>query len=219
MMRRWRTILIAAIIGGLTINVGICWRSAYYSKSNSCTNYWNLITKYPNSWHTRMPIDWPMKPNARLTRVNTYNTLIFETALGDSPQTQLSCITMAYGWPLRAMTTQQYEFSPNHTDTPQASIFRAGFEMNGPALPVNILEHPMRGGNKVNIPLRPRPIPFAANWIIYTFILLTPCLVLSLVRKKLRRDRGLCRKCGYEIADLDICPECGLPAEPRTMPQ
>ena len=77
----------------------------------------------------------------------------------------------------------------------------------------------MNGSNNVNIPLRPRPIPFVVNWTFYTFILLTPCLVLSLVRKKLRRDRGLCRKCGYEITDLKICPECGLPAKPRTMPQ
>lgn len=76
--------------------------------------------------------------------------------------------------------------------------------------------------------IRWQPIIRSAAWSVSchcrTIVIAAalPCLVttsargLRRVRKNRRRDRGLCRICGYDVrASKDRCPECGMliPAE------
>jgi hypothetical protein len=54
-----------------------------------------------------------------------------------------------------------------------------------------------------------------ANVAVYGLLTLglTTCIanVLGFVRAVIRDRHHLCRSCGYEVLDLPLCPECGLP--------
>lgn len=71
----------------------------------------------------------------------------------------------------------------------------------------------------VHLPLLPRPLGFLINALAYAVIFGIALLSMKLLIRHLRIRRGKCASCGYNLADLKICPECGLPAKPRTMPQ
>ena len=60
------------------------------------------------------------------------------------------------------------------------------------------------------VPLRPIWPGFAINTIIYTAILLMLFAPFT-ARRMIRRNRGLCIKCGYDLgyAEHEVCPECG----------
>ena len=61
------------------------------------------------------------------------------------------------------------------------------------------------------LPLRPIWRGFALNTIFYALILWLPICGWRDIRRLIRRKRGLCPACGYDLrhADHDTCPECG----------
>ena len=60
-----------------------------------------------------------------------------------------------------------------------------------------------------HLPLRPRPLAFIANVLIYTVVLLTLHAMWCEGRSRRRMRRGRCAACGYDIAGVERCPECG----------
>lgn len=64
----------------------------------------------------------------------------------------------------------------------------------------------------------PPPWPsFALNTLFYAVVLWIPFAPFVL-RKALRRKRGLCIKCGYDLRHVEheVCPECGSELSART---
>ncbi len=61
------------------------------------------------------------------------------------------------------------------------------------------------------IPLRPLWLGFAVNSVFYAAILWPLICGPFVLRRHIRRKRGLCITCGYDVrhADHDACPECG----------
>ncbi|MCH8152515.1 MAG: hypothetical protein IH830_09110 [Planctomycetes bacterium] len=61
------------------------------------------------------------------------------------------------------------------------------------------------------LPIRPIWPGFAVNTLFYTAILLPLISGPFALRRLIRRKRGVCVACGYDIhhADHDVCPECG----------
>ncbi|MCZ6736067.1 MAG: hypothetical protein O7C65_09780 [Planctomycetota bacterium] len=61
------------------------------------------------------------------------------------------------------------------------------------------------------LPLRPIWPGFAINTLFYAAILWLPIRGPFALRRLIRRERGLCVVCGYDLrhADHDACPECG----------
>ena len=61
------------------------------------------------------------------------------------------------------------------------------------------------------VPLRPIWPGFAINTIFYAAILWMLWLSPFVVRRVIRRKRGHCIKCGYDLrgAEHEVCPECG----------
>lgn len=61
-------------------------------------------------------------------------------------------------------------------------------------------------------PLQPIWSGFIANTMIYSLILWSAWLGIGRARKYLRRRRGLCSMCAYDLrgADHESCPECGF---------
>ncbi|MEE9129392.1 MAG: hypothetical protein V3T84_05190 [Phycisphaerales bacterium] len=62
------------------------------------------------------------------------------------------------------------------------------------------------------LPLRPIWLGFAINTVFYAAILWLLTLGPFTARRHIRRKRGLCLKCGYDLrgAEHEACPECGF---------
>lgn len=68
------------------------------------------------------------------------------------------------------------------------------------------------------LPLRPIFPGFLLNLIFWTGICMSIRTVARTARSRRRSARGQCQNltCGYPLADLPMCPECGTPASVST---
>ncbi len=101
------------------------------------------------------------------------------------------------GWPLRCLSGERHQLA----GTPHFVCF-----VEPPALLERLGSKPMRG-----IPYRPQWFGLAANSLFYAGViwLLIPGPIL--LRRYLRRRRGHCPTCGYDLVHSEdgTCPECG----------
>ncbi|MEO1130454.1 MAG: hypothetical protein AAFX05_12215 [Planctomycetota bacterium] len=66
-----------------------------------------------------------------------------------------------------------------------------------------------RDGRPVILPLQPLWLGFAVNTLVYSASLFIGWIAIVAVRRALRRRRGLCFGCGYDVTAVAQCPECG----------
>jgi hypothetical protein len=59
------------------------------------------------------------------------------------------------------------------------------------------------------VPYPMRPLQWAANIVVIAGSVGGCIALVRYVRRELRKGRGLCRGCGYEVQRLQVCPECG----------
>jgi len=69
-------------------------------------------------------------------------------------------------------------------------------------------------GVKTGSPYRPLPIVplwrgFAINSLVFALMLFAPLMLVPALRSVRRGRRGRCLECGYDLAGLAKCPECG----------
>ena len=97
-------------------------------------------------------------------------------------------------------------------------------DLIGPGIVVSTSRQYRVAGLPFVLPLRPIWLGFAINTIFYAALLWLLTLGPFTARRMIRRKRGRCLKCGYDLrgADHEACPECGvslpqppaLPGEP-----
>ena len=118
----------------------------------------------------------------------------------------------ARGWPLRALMC---EVSWEHDATTR---MRVGSMQQQWAIPLGGTQGPMAVPRR--LPLKPVWPGFAINTILYAAALwLVFCAGPGFVRRRIRRRRGQCLHCGYDLrgqpgAETGAsakCPECGNP--------
>ncbi|MEE9130014.1 MAG: hypothetical protein V3T84_08345 [Phycisphaerales bacterium] len=73
------------------------------------------------------------------------------------------------------------------------------------------------------LPLTPQHTGFAINTVFYAAVLWLLSLAPFTLRRVIRRRRGHCLKCGYDLRGTsggEVCPECGaeLPLSKRLLP-
>jgi hypothetical protein len=96
------------------------------------------------------------------------------------------------GWPLRSL--------------------RGSHDSTAPASVPTLLEAPWAmatAADRRAIPLAPVPLAFIANTLLYAVVLAGVFIVPPSLRRRARRRRGRCTTCGYQLAGLTTCPECG----------
>jgi hypothetical protein len=58
------------------------------------------------------------------------------------------------------------------------------------------------------LPYAVRPLAFAASTLFWLAVLVTPGIAFRTGRRAIRRRRGRCGGCGYDVRGLEKCPEC-----------
>ncbi len=104
-----------------------------------------------------------------------------------------------YGWPARSLWSHWNKIDPG--DSPP--IYRSeGYFLQ--------LE-PWEDFVPRALPIRPIWSGFVSNTVLYAIVLWLLTLGPFTLRRVIRRKRGLCIKCGYDLrgAEHDVCPECG----------
>jgi len=101
--------------------------------------------------------------------------------------------SQAYGWPYRSVAAGFYKYKGGQTEWGSFDV--------------------VVGGREYYLPYRPIVPGFLANTGIWTgawMLVLAPVVLLAAWwRRARRRKRGACPGCGYELAGLSGCPECG----------
>lgn len=106
------------------------------------------------------------------------------------------------GWPCLALTGVELNHSkPNVAYNNMNCLIETPLQMQDGSIMVSRY-----------LPIRPIWPGFAINTVIYATFLWMITLGPFKLRRHLRRKRGSCLKCGYDLnhADHKACPECGL---------
>ena len=68
---------------------------------------------------------------------------------------------------------------------------------------------PNTGKQWHTLPMKPLWPGFAFNTIFYAAMLWVVFFVPGIVKRRVRRRRGLCPACAYPVGTSDVCTECG----------
>jgi len=221
-MKRLRTILLFLLLGAI-INVGVAWGcKIYVNVMRKAGRFEYLLFNPPRpalSPETRT--FWLLLEHNSFGSTRLYGNGFFETdqrkastkyiphipkwsQLADPPTTRMVVIERSNGWPFRTLyyVLTRYtgdRFSTNqHVWIVQKQPWNAWIIPNTP-------------GNAIYLPLVPIWSGLIRNTFFYAAIL---CLLIPgpfALRRMIRRKRGLCVKCGYDLRGVEheACPECG----------
>jgi hypothetical protein len=105
-------------------------------------------------------------------------------------------IEQAFGWPLLALSQRfQGELASDQWNHTRSIPVQPALEQFGPG---------------AGLPVRIIPLGFVVNSVLYAWMWFALLAFPALVRRTLRRRRGACPHCGYDLrATHDGCPECG----------
>ncbi len=201
MRKRWQVCTIC--LTGILLNVLSCWAlTLKFDKPPGQTHYY----KEQVSWLIEQPKDWPECANAYSISSSKTCKEIFQTSSSENYNTLASVEYYGFGWPMLSMdwvsAYSSLEGDSVRNDNP--NIISAGIVM-----PSGLPSH-YRG----RLPLRPIFPGFYINTILWAVLVWLTILGPGQFKRWNRKRLGKCIACGYEIADLATCPECGSTAEP-----
>ena len=113
----------------------------------------------------------------------------------------VSLVEVRIGWPEKSFIGRHC-VKPNLIPTTYEGAIR---------LPDSLIRL-TRGKSRFDLPIKPIWSGFAINTILYAAILWLLSLCPSATRRLIRRKRGRCIKCGYDLrghSGGEVCPECG----------
>lgn len=204
--------LVVALVVGAAVNVGVAWVIAIRPTAMKSVDFPMTFV----GWRGPQPSDWTQDAMVlEMSREVAFGRrwrMLFQTDRDKTP----NVAEIATGWPLLALA--RYEVSRvNLFDSIRgAGSFGTSLSASG-ALPLwsgGITRHgwadqqPPQGTATI-LPTYPLAWGFAGNTVFYAACLAGPWLIGRALRRRLRTRRGLCGRCGYDIAGLAACPECG----------
>ncbi|MCH8166084.1 MAG: hypothetical protein IH889_10795 [Planctomycetes bacterium] len=219
-MRRRLVTLVILLLLGAVVNVGMAWGCAIgvdvrggeekiglfeHQDVSEHEEWWAFMrysrpgAAYVFSW--RMRAEWDASGHSPDEVVPNWSgfktpTREYESMLRDGE----ICLADGRGWPMLALWSVWLDAGrPQQAKPPRV---KHGI----------VTSLPWWGDYAPRIlPLRPIWPGFAINTIFYAAILWLPIRGPFALRRHIRRKRGLCVACGYDLrhADHDACPECG----------
>ena len=219
-MRRRISKLVLFLLLGAIVNVAVAWGCAAWADVG--TDYTEGISEDGTAsllrWSSNIgtliyfersrtaTLDRTMRGSRRMDELSPYwlHLDVPSAAYQSGRISEENSFTDARGWPALTMWSE-YEW-PAYGQT---VVVKGGLPLSS--------RHSV--SNRYFAPPLPRALPlrpiwpgFAVNTLLYTVILwLLICGPFEL-RRLLRRKRGLCITCGYDLggAEHEACPECGV---------
>jgi hypothetical protein len=230
-MRRWFLHVVAAIVVGCMITVGVSWQAAFWPSQVQV--YWAAGRNAPHDWITTPP---DRNPSIIYVDISTSsfisaNRTVFTQSSFSTPRPTNYTINSppnsdwnylvhheSFGWPMRAMYHElafanadgaglliPLELGSQREGLSTGRQFAGATRMGRVALPYD----------EIRLPLRVHPIGFVTNSLFAGLICIFPFVLLWLNKKWITMNRlqhGRCSACGYDLTDLKTCPECGTDA-------
>lgn len=212
MRKRWAKVVVSLLLG-VVINVGVAW---------GVMLRFGVPTSQPQrmhgegkdiAWLKPVPVDWPAAANS-WSRVEWWNCTIDDQMVvpvrtpGDRVERHvfgsLWVRIVSWGWPRASLGVVWMRKEPITMDAEGMPRRERGVR-GGLPMPAQF----QRGPWANRLPIMPMWPGFAVNTFLYAVISGAVLFGPGATKRALRRRRGLCLKCGYDVAGLQACPECG----------
>ena len=186
--------LILFLLLGAIVNVAVAWGCAF-----TWPGYSAMMNVSDRDWPHGVPQGWP--PPEVVNKYRGFGWAI-ETFFSETPLWShgVNAHLSRAGWPVLT-------FKALHWEDPDAGVDEGGWDWH----------ITLDTGVEVTLPLRPIWPGFATNTVFYAAVLSLLWSSPFVVRRLIRRKRGRCIKCGYDLrGDFSAgCPECGWRREAR----
>lgn len=204
---------------GAVVNVGVAWWGSAISSRTPITDE-SFAGSHCGDWPFPVPRGYPKPDELWRIRFGSFKMEIWEyegplllAREGAEPSSRCvsSCshIRARSGYPCWALEWQRRRESVWH-GTQHRSIDIDRGEVSLPTWCCELASFVKRGEvnnwSVLTIPVWPG---FAVNTAVYASLAWAPLGAWRLGRARLRRRRGACVACGYDVRGLQACPECG----------
>lgn len=219
--------LVCCAVGAI-INVAVAWwiaaRTESPSRGASATSH-----EYAGAWPGRVRGDWPSRVvvmpaldresgEACLGQVSTSAALGYSlsTVTAMNSRASYSCRVHRYGWPFQSLVRfdtrlHVYGRFEAFADPRPQERWWGGVTTRGWADAVwEATTFP--NSMPTVFPLIPIGLGLLLNTATYGALVGAFFMFVSSCRRRVRRKRGLCVRCGYLVAGVAVCPECGCRA-------
>ncbi|HVZ93637.1 MAG TPA: hypothetical protein VG797_03920 [Phycisphaerales bacterium] len=236
-MKRWARRAVVCLLLGAVVNVLVAWGIAAWGREILLTDItesnrreWYLSEL---RWPGPVEAGWPPKPEraSDVTLIGRRETVCtgdgppperlgWPAPTAQVPAAEFRLFLFSYGFPMPAMSWQTTEVSQPVSYWPHANE-RMRREDRGAWLAEGVdLPELVRPGKvtypvvKRRLPLKPCVAGFAVNPTAYAAVVGVVWGLGTVAQRVVRRRRGLCRDCGYDLRGLPVnvakCPECGF---------
>ena len=208
-MKRWIAKLVLFLLLGAIVNVAVAWGLAgFYPATFDRTK--SSLSDEARRWASDKGVPYPV--------ISSYNGLgirwvvvhkqVGTTMLSggaEEPVYDYAGMVVDAGWPFVAMYEQSW--IDDAASSSHRRIYRTAIGLQSEATGLAPVIAPLRP-----IPLNPALPGFAFNTLLYAAIVWLITLAPFTARRMIRRKRGRCIKCGYDLrgAEHEACPECGV---------
>lgn len=233
--------VVVCLVVGVVVNVLVAWGCVWLSPAAPLSSRTAARSSEALRWQCVVPPEWPSKPMHRVRNSSLWHLndgdFASEHPKGASggPGKATSITTVLYqanwakyGLPFRSLGVGSVSVLES---TGTSSTFRVdgrelffverwqrGMQLLRP-LPKNVMPWSQQAkAFKPSVfsrflPLWPLWPGFVLNTVVYGAAVWCVMFAPGFVRRASRRKRGRCAGCGYELAGLVKCPECGEEVE------
>lgn len=205
-MKRRVCVILVCVVVGVVVNVSVA--------------IWGALRAWPSfgpfyipdddiaggaRWIDRVPSTWPARADNMRESVRALHTYVKQ--MRHNGQNLLCLEHASCGWPLRSMVSSRLieeDVLAGKGGTVDRGVWYDGIVLRSGAV---MTMNPYIESRY--IPVRPLCVGFVLNSLVYGVAVWPVLFVPSKVKRWRRRRRGACVGCGYELAGLVRCPECG----------
>lgn len=210
-MIRWARRVLLCIVVGAGLNVLVAWAILFNAAHVPAAYPFAETGETGGAWPIAPPSTWPREWGRRL-RISTQFGIEIESfsktrysEYGDS----VSMAVLRCGWPMRSLKRGSFGGSTDVESAEDSEVsrwFREGVEL--PARAKRLITYPVSWW----LPVRPIWGGFVVNTGVFGGGVGAVWGLCAAARRGRRRLAGRCVTCGYELAGLSRCPECGAGA-------
>jgi hypothetical protein len=211
-VRRFRSIGVGAV-WGLGLTVGVAWLAALASPVTEAEFVISQADQgspapAPERWRVHVPPDWTIRTWLVRRGVGVRHDTVSESiwmgsTLGASESTNpnRTKVMLTTGWPLAALQSSAWDVTAPAARAGPARAWASGLAWRKTS---DGHFYPPR-----NLPIRPVWWALAADAVLWGLAAWGTARGWAAMRRSKRRRRRQCERCGYPVADLKRCPECG----------